>query len=140
MNNMIAPEIFWLMATTFLTAAMVIPYAVYRVSKLGGLWQAFLRPLPGDSPFDDEWAHRAYRAHMNAFENIAIFAPAALAVVVTGVGNEFTAAASMIHFLARAIYAPMFYFNVPVWRTAIWFVGLATALYLVIHVLVLALL
>jgi len=55
-------EIYWLTWNVALTAVMVLPYAVYRVGKLGGLWQAFLRPLPGDSPFDDEWAHRAYRA------------------------------------------------------------------------------
>jgi hypothetical protein len=52
-------EIYWLAWNVVLTAAMVIPYAVYRTRKLGGIRQFFLRPLPGDSPFDDEWAHRA---------------------------------------------------------------------------------
>lgn len=123
-------EIYWLTWNVVLTAAMVIPYAVYRVGKLGGLWQAFLRPLPGDSPFDDEWAHRAYRAHMNAFEGIALFAPVAIGVHVTGAGTEATAIACQTYFWARLFYAPMYYFKVPILRTAIWFVGLAATIYL----------
>ncbi|MDH3790279.1 MAG: MAPEG family protein [Rhodospirillales bacterium] len=139
MTNTVSAEIYWLSWTVILAAAMVIPYAVYRVRRLGGLWQAFLRPLPGDSPFADEWAHRAYRAHMNAFEGIAMFAPAVLAVQATGTGTEMTAIASAIYFWARLIYAPLYYFSVPIFRTAIWFVGLAATLYLAFHVVVHAL-
>ena len=89
-------EIYWPTWNVVLTAAMVIPYAVYRTRKLGGLWQVFMRPLPGDSPFDDEWAHRAYRAHMNAFEGLVLFAPMALVVHVTGVSNEVTVTACAV--------------------------------------------
>jgi len=128
-------EIYWLTWNVVLTAAMVIPYAVYRTKKLGGLWQVFLRPLPGDNPFDDEWAHRAYRAHMNAFEGIALFAPVAIAVHVTGSGNEATAIAAATYFWARLIYAPLYYFKVPVLKTAVWFVGLGATLYLAYELL-----
>ena len=31
-------------------------------------------------------------------------------------------------------YAPLYYFSVPVFRTAIWFVGLGATLYLALHV------
>lgn len=58
-KSIMSDEIYWLAWNVVLTAAMVIPYAVYRTRKLGGIRQFFLRPLPGDSPFDDEWAHRA---------------------------------------------------------------------------------
>lgn len=129
-------EIYWLTWNVVLTAAMVIPYAVYRVGKLGGLWQAFLRPLPGDSPFADAWAHRAYRAHMNAFESLALFAPLAIAVQVTGTSNEVTQIAAATYFWARLIYAPMYYFNVPIFRTAIWFVGLGATLTIAYQLLV----
>ena len=96
-------EIYWLAWNVVLTAAMVIPYALYRMNKLGGLWQVFLTPLPGDNPFDDKWAHRAYRAHMNAFEGIALFAPMALAVHVTGISIEFTVLACATFFWARFV-------------------------------------
>ena len=135
MATTISSEIYWLTWNVVLTAFMVLPYAFYRIGKLGGIWQAFLRPLPGDAPFGDEWAHRAYRAHMNAFEGIALFAPVAIAVHVTGTGNEVTAIASATYFWARLIYAPMYYFKVPVLRTAIWFVGLGATLTLAFHLL-----
>jgi len=136
MTNTLSSELYWLTWNVVLTAFMVIPYAVYRVGKLGGLWQAFLRPLPGDSPFDDEWPHRAYRAHMNAFEGIALFAPLALTVHVAGISNEVTATSCAVYFWARLIYAPMYYFSVPVLRTAIWFVGLGATLTLAYQLLI----
>ena len=124
------PEIYWLTLSVLLTASMVAPYAVYRIRSLGGLWQTLLTPLPGDSPFDDEWAHRAYRAHMNAFEGLILFAPLVLAIHTTGIGNELTAKASATYFWARLIYTPLYYFKVPVLRTVVWMVGLIATLVL----------
>lgn len=138
MANSVSSEMFWLAWTIVLSATMVLPYAVYRIGKLGGLWQAFLRPLPGDAPFDDAWPHRAYRAHMNAFEGIALFAPAVIAVQLTGAGTEATALASAVYFWARLAYAPLYYFSVPVFRTVIWFVGLGATLFLAIRVIIAA--
>lgn len=129
------PEIYWLTLNIIFTAVMVTPYAVYRTKKLGGLWQVFKTPLPGDSPFDDEWAHRAYRAHMNAFEGIALFAPLAIAIHVTGTGNDVTAMAAAIYFWARLAYAPLFYFDVPVLKTTSWFIGLIATLTLAYELL-----
>ena len=129
------PEIYWLTLNIILTAVMVTPYAVYRTKKLGGLWQVFKTPLPGDSPFDDEWAHRAYRAHMNAFEGIALFAPLAIAIHVTGTGNNVTAMAAATYFWARLAYAPLFYFDVPVLKTTSWFIGLIATLTLAYELL-----
>ena len=48
-------KIYWLTWNVVLTAAMVIPYALYRMKKLGGLFQVFLTPLPGDSPLAYVW-------------------------------------------------------------------------------------
>lgn len=131
-----SPEIYWMSLNVILTASMVIPYAVYRTRKLGGLWQVFKTPLPGDSPFDDEWAHRAYRAHMNAFEGIALFSPLAIAVHITGSGNDVTAVACLVYFWARLIYAPLYYFDVPVLKTTSWFVGLIATLVLALQLLI----
>jgi len=128
-------EIYWLTWNVVLTAAMVVPYAIYRMKKLGGIWQVFLTPLPGDNPFDDAWAHRAYRAHMNAFEGIALFAPMALAVHVTGISNDVTVLACATYFWARLIYAPLYYFEVPVLKTTAWFIGLGATLILAYELL-----
>ena len=128
MSQTLSAEIYWLVWNIVLTAAMVIPYAVYRTKRLGGIFQVLRNPLPGDTPFDDAWAHRAYRAHMNAFEGIALFAPAAIAVHISGSGNEITAMASAVYFWARLIYAPLYYFDVAYFKTTVWFIGLIATL------------
>jgi uncharacterized MAPEG superfamily protein len=125
-----ASEIYWLTLNVVLTAMMVIPYAIYRMRKLGGLWQVFLTPLPGDTPFDAKWAHRAYRAHMNAFEGLALFAPLAIAVHVTGLGNDMTALACAVYFWSRVAYAPLYWFDVPVLKTTSWMISLCATLVL----------
>lgn len=138
MTPAISPELYWLGWSIVLTAAMVIPYAAYRTAQLGGLWQVFLRPLPGDAPFAAEWAHRAYRAHMNAFEGLALFAPAVIAAHVAGVSDAVTTTSAAVYFFARLIYAPLYYFNVPIFRTAIWMVSLAATLTIAVRALLIA--
>jgi len=135
MNNL-SNEMYWLTLNVVLIALMVIPYATYRTIKLGGLIQVFKTPLPGDTPFDDDWAHRAYRAHMNAFEGIALFAPLAIAVHVSGAGNEITAMACAVYFWARLVYAPLYYFDVPYLKTTAWMIGLIATLLLAYELLV----
>lgn len=134
--NTLSSELYWLTLNVVLTAFMVTPYAIYRLNKLGGIINVFKSPLPGDTPFDEEWAHRAYRAHMNAFEGIALFAPLAIAVHVSGLGNNVTAAACAIYFWARLIYAPLYYFDVPYFKTTAWMTGLIATLALAYELLI----
>lgn len=137
MTSTLPSEIYWLTLNVVLTAFMVLPYAIYRTQKLGGIWQVFLTPLPGDAPFPDAaWAHRAYRAHMNAFEGLALFAPLAIAVHVTGSSSTATELSCAIYFWSRLIYAPLYYFKVPVLKTAVWSVGLGATLALAYQLLV----
>ena len=128
--NTLSSELYWLTLNVVLTAFMVTPYALYRLKKLGGIINVFKSPLPGDSPFDEDWAHRAYRAHMNAFEGIALFAPLAIAVHVSGLSNEITAIACATYFWARLVYAPLYYFDVPYFKTTAWMIGLIATLLL----------
>jgi uncharacterized MAPEG superfamily protein len=72
---------------------------------------------------------------MNAFEGMAMFAPLAIAVAVTGMSNEVTVIACATYFWARLIYAPLYYFKVPVLKTAVWFVGLGATLVLAYELL-----
>lgn len=127
MPSGIPNEIFWLTLTTVYTALIVFPYAINRIGRIG-LAQVFLNPLPGDDPFDEAWAHRSYRAHMNAFENLILFAPIALGIHVTGTSNEVTQIAAATFFWARFLHAPLYIFNVPIFRTLVYFVGLGATL------------
>ncbi|MEA1888266.1 MAG: MAPEG family protein [Pseudomonadota bacterium] len=78
---------------------------------------------------------RAYRAHMNAFEGLALFAPLAIAVDVSGSSNEITVLACVVYFWTRLIYAPLYYFNVPYVKTSAWSIGLGATLTLAYQLL-----
>jgi len=134
MTGTMTSEIYWLTLVTAYSAVLFLPYAYVRISSIG-LLRLLTNPLPGDDPFKLEWAHRAYRAHMNAIENIAIFAPLVLAVQVTGSNNEVTAQACMIYFWARLVHAPFYILNTPFVRTIAYFVGLGACLVLVYQLL-----
>lgn len=134
MAGTMTAEIFWLALTTILTPLLIVPYAVVRVRKIG-IVRAFTNPLPGDDPFDQAWAHRAYRSHMNAIENLVVFAPLALAVFATGSSNDVTAGASAIYFFARLVHAPTYVLNTPFARTISIFVGLGACFVLAYELL-----
>lgn len=136
---MMASEIYWLTLTAAFTVLLWLPYAYHRISravpKIGFLRLA-ADPLPGDDPFADEWAHRAYRAHMNAVENLVVFAPLALAVYVTGSGNDVTAAASATYFWARLVHGVFYTVKIPFMRTIAWITGVAACLVLAYQLVV----
>jgi len=115
-------ELFWLTLTSLFTLSLSLPYAYVRISRIG-LKQLFLNPLPGDDPFEVAWAHRAYRAHMNAMENLVVFAPLALAIPVTDSSSALTQVACAVFFGARLVHAPSYILNIPVVRTVVFFVG-----------------
>lgn len=134
MTSTLSSEIYWLTLTTIMTPLIILPYAYVRIAKISFL-VALKSPLPGDDPFDLPWAHRAYRAHMNAIENLAIFAPLTLAITVTGLGNEVTALASATYFWARLVHAPAYILKLPYVRTFAWMVGLGACFVLAYELL-----
>lgn len=129
MSGTLSSEMYWLTLVTLYSAVLFIPYAIVRIRRIGIL-RVFTNPLPGDDPFQQAWAHRAYRAHMNAIENIAVFAPLALIVQVTGSSNSVTATACAIYFWVRLIHAPFYIFNTPFVRTIAYFIGLGACVVL----------
>jgi len=122
-------ELFWLTLTAVYTALLAFPYTYARVMELG-LMRALLNPVPGGEPFEKDWVHRAYRSHMNAIENLVVFAPLAIAVDVGGSGNEVTAMASATYFWARLVHAPVNILKIPVVRTLAYGVGVGACLVL----------
>ena len=134
MTSTMPSEIYWLTLTAIFTALLVIPYAVVNVRKIG-IVQVFTNSLPGDDPFAQEWAHRAYRAHTNAVENLVLFVPLVLAVHVMGSGNEVTTQACAVYFWARFVHAPFYILNTPFIRTIAYFVGLGACLVLAYQLL-----
>lgn len=112
-------ELYWLALSLLATALMAFPYVLNRIATRG-LIGAMANPAPTDEPLAD-WAQRAQRAHANAVENLVLFAPATLAVHVTGKSDALTAAASATYVAARVVHYVVYTFGIPVARTLAFF-------------------
>ena len=66
---------------------------------------------------------RLRRAVANGFEGLAMFAPAALIVAVSGQSTTATAIAAWTYVAARLLYIPAYALGLSPWRSAIWTVG-----------------
>jgi uncharacterized MAPEG superfamily protein len=126
-------ELYWVAATILLTLLMAFPYVLNRMA-VRGLMGAMANPSPADKPQAD-WARRAQAAHANAVENLVLFAPAAIAVHVAGLGNSMTAAACMTYFCARLAHYLVYAAGIPVLRTLAHTVGVFAILALILRLL-----
>lgn len=118
------PELFWLACTCALTGLLWVPYVVNRFKELGPPgWGWF--PLP-DPPPQARWADRAARGHLNAVENLAVFAPLALAVHGAAAGSPATAMACQVYFWARVAHCAISALGMPIVpRTLAFLAGVA---------------
>jgi uncharacterized MAPEG superfamily protein len=111
----VTTELYWLTLTALMTALFWVPYVLNRVAAtgLGGT-------LAGSAPDAGklaEWARRAIRAHTNAIENLAIFAPIVLTAHVLGISNPATKAAVVVYFFARLAHFVVYSAGIPAART-----------------------
>ncbi len=127
MNADIPNELFWLTLSAIWTAMLWMPYAYVRIRKIGWV-RVFIDPLPGDDPFDQDWAHRAYRAHMNAVETLIPFAAVTFAVVASGQTNAITATAAAVFFWSKVLHTPVYILKIPALRLLTFMAGLGATL------------
>ena len=73
-------ELYWLTLTALMTALFWVPYVLNRMA-VTGLGNTLAGTAPDIGKLSD-WAQRACRAHTNAIENLAIFAPVVQAALV----------------------------------------------------------
>jgi uncharacterized MAPEG superfamily protein len=111
----VTTELYWLTLTALMTALFWVPYVLNRVAAtgLGGA-------LAGSAPEAGklaEWAQRAIRAHTNAIENLAIFAPIVLTAHLLGISNSATKAAVVVYFFARLVHFLVYSAGIPAART-----------------------
>ena len=114
-------ELYWLALTLLVTALFAFPYVLNRIA-VRGLSGVLANPLPDDKPLAD-WAQRAQRAHVNAVENLAVFAPAVLLVHALNRGDGLTATAAATYFVCRVGHFAVYTMGVPVLRTLLFFGG-----------------
>ena len=133
MTTPLSNELFWLVATTMMTGLFWIPYIINRMLEQGIL-TAIRDPL-GLTETKTAWAERMMRAHENAIENLAIFAPLVIAIQLTGQSSFLTTSACAIYFFARLIHYLVFTFAIPILRVVSFIAGFAAQLTLAITLL-----
>ena len=100
MIDISSPEICWLVLTVVLTALLWIPQILHSILR-AGVKTAFLYPDKAATHYAD-WAVRSKAAHNNAVENLVIFAPLVLLVLLLDAGDELTALTTLVYFNGAA--------------------------------------
>ena len=108
-------ELYWLILTALMTALLWVPYVLNRM-VMNGLGGTLAGGAP-DSNTLSAWAQRASRAHTNAVENLAIFAPIVLTAHVLNISNGTTKLAVVVYFFARLLHFVVYSAGIPAART-----------------------
>lgn len=108
-------ELYWLTLTALMTALFWVPYVLNRM-VMNGLSGTLAGGAP-DSGSLSLWAQRAIKAHGNAVENLAIFAPIVLTAHVLGISNAATRTAVVVYFFARLLHFVVYSAGIPAART-----------------------
>ena len=113
-------ELLYLVYVTVLTGLLWVPYILDRIAKWG-LTAAV--GYPDNPPPQSPWARRLMKAHLNAVENLVVFAALALAAHALGVSNSAIATAAMVYFWARVVHVIAYTLAWPWVRTLAFAVG-----------------
>jgi uncharacterized MAPEG superfamily protein len=107
------------------TALMWIPYVFARMRARG---LAAIAPIDPGFPPEPEWAERAKRAHGNAIENLAVFAPIVLVAALLEISTPATALAAQIYVAARLVHYVIHVTGILYIRTLAFLVGVCATL------------
>jgi uncharacterized MAPEG superfamily protein len=77
---------------------------------------ALANPSPSDRP-QSAWAHRMMAAHVNAVENLVVFAPLVLTAQALNIHTATTAFACALYFWSRLAHVAIYTAGIPVLRT-----------------------
>lgn len=133
MNGEVPGELYWLTLTALLTTLLWVPYILKHIAEVGLVPALTYQNL--DTTPEAAWGKRAKRAHYNAVENLAVFAPLAITVVLIGAGSATTATACAVYFFARLVHYPAAVFRVPFLRTLTFAIGWLALLALAVAIL-----
>ena len=128
-----SPEIYWLTLTVIMTALLWIPQILNSLIKSGPI-KAFLYPDAAAQLYSD-WAQRSKAAHGNAVQNLVIFLPLVILLLLLGLENDLTALTSMIYFMTRCLHYIMHVLAIPLLRTIAFLIGFGCQLVIVFSIL-----
>jgi uncharacterized MAPEG superfamily protein len=116
------PELYWLTLTVLMTSLFWLPYILDRLA-VRGFGGAVMTTMPETGEPHSLWAKRAIRAHVNAVENLVIFAAAVLVANALKVSTPLTQTAAEVYFFARLVHWVVHVAGIPVIRTLAFAVG-----------------
>lgn len=122
----LTPELYCLTLVALATILMWVPYTLARIVTRG-VMAALANPDPSFAP-DPAWAERARRAHSNAIENLAVFAPLVLIAALVGVSTPATVFAAKLYLAARLVHYLVYAAGIPVVRTLSFVTGVGATL------------
>lgn len=125
-------ELFWLTLTVTMTALFWMPYIVNRMVEMGVV--DAMRET-GSGPPKAAWAGRMMRAHLNAVENLVIFAPLVVALAIAGISTPATVAACKLYFFARLAHFAIYTLGIPFVRTVVFVAGFIAQMTLAVALL-----
>jgi uncharacterized MAPEG superfamily protein len=126
-------ELYSLAIISTATALMWVPYVTARMTTFG-VMRAIGVPGP-DYPTDALWADRARRAHLNAIENLAVFAPLVLVSAITELSTRVTMLSAQIYVVARLAHYIIYVVGIPVLRTVAFLAGACATLTIAMELL-----
>ena len=126
-------ELTYLVLSILLTAILWLPYIINRLIEQG-IFKALWDP-DGKTATAIPWAARLMSAHVNAVENLVIFAPLVIIAHILGQNTELTASAAILYFYSRLAHAVLFTLRVPVLRIIAFFGGFIAQMMLVFGLL-----
>ena len=129
-----SPELYYLALVATATVLMWIPYMAARILTRGPV-RTLGNPADPNAPSDPAWAERARRAHANAVENLAVFAPLVIILALNGVSTPATVMASKIYLGARLTHYLVYAAGIPVIRTLAFAAGVASTLTITVALL-----
>ncbi|RJY09836.1 MAPEG family protein [Aurantiacibacter aquimixticola] len=99
----------------------------FKTKQYGVDWNTGARDE--DTPPLNDLAARLDRARGNFLETLPLAIIALGGVVVAGKATDLTAIAAWVWLGARAVYLPLYWSGVAIWRTVVWSVALLALLY-----------
>jgi uncharacterized MAPEG superfamily protein len=127
------PELYSLTVVSTATALMWVPYVLARMTT-HGVTRAIGNPGP-DYPTDAPWVDRARRAHMNAIENLAVFAPLVLVAAIVEVSTKTTVLSAQVYVASRLAHYVIYTAGIPIVRTLAFLTGACATLVIAIALL-----
>ena len=129
------PELTVLALSGLLQAAIFVPFSMRANRELGAGYTTSPRDRAPSKPMS-ELTGRLQRTLNNHFEGLILFT---LAVVVVTLGNQSSAVtqtAAWVYLASRIVYVPAYALGWKPWRSAIWMVGFAATLTMILAALI----